>query len=65
LLRVISSANNKAYVLKSIVPSEFQYQENLQQDLVACPNLRVVKDTIPEHLLFLYQYLTDNFLQLA
>jgi hypothetical protein len=47
------------------MPSEFQYQEELQQNLASCPNLRIMKDTIPEHLLFVYQYITDILLQFA
>lgn len=37
----------------------------MQQPLTRCPNLRVVTDTIPEHLLFVYEYLTTDLLQFA
>ncbi|OKL60635.1 hypothetical protein UA08_04166 [Talaromyces atroroseus] len=37
----------------------------MQQSLAHCPNLRVVNDTIPEHLLFVYEYLASDLLQFA
>jgi serine/threonine protein kinase len=37
----------------------------MQQPLARCPNLRVVNDTIPERLLFVYEYLASDLLHLA
>lgn len=37
----------------------------MQRPLAGRPNLRVVIDTIPEHLLFVYEYLADDLLNLA
>ncbi|EGE82493.1 serine/threonine protein kinase [Blastomyces dermatitidis ATCC 18188] len=59
------SRNGKKYVMKSIFHTEFEYQLDLQTPLASCPNLRVVMDTIPEHLLFVYNYFTDDLLELA
>lgn len=51
--------------MKNIFHTEFEYQLDLQIPLASCPNLRVVMDTIPEHLLFVYDYFTDDLLELA
>ncbi|OAT02377.1 serine/threonine protein kinase, variant [Blastomyces dermatitidis ER-3] len=59
------SRNGKKYVMKNIFHTEFEYQLDLQTPLASCPNLRVVMDTIPEHLLFVYNYFTDDLLELA
>lgn len=37
----------------------------MQKSLAGCPNLRVVVDMVPEHLLFIYRYFTDDLLELA
>ncbi|KAL1845165.1 hypothetical protein VTK73DRAFT_1000 [Phialemonium thermophilum] len=53
------------YVLKNIYHTEFQYQLDMQRPLRGRPNLRVAVDAIPEHLLFVYDYLVGDLLQLA
>ncbi|KKZ62001.1 hypothetical protein EMCG_03462 [[Emmonsia] crescens] len=60
-----TSRNGKKYVMKNIFHTEFGYQLDLQTPLASCPNLRVVMDAIPEHLLFVYNYFTDDLLELA
>ncbi|KFY50734.1 hypothetical protein V496_09209 [Pseudogymnoascus sp. VKM F-4515 (FW-2607)] len=47
-----SAENQEKYVLKNIFHTEFEYQLDLQTPLRDRPNLRVVIDTVPEHLLF-------------
>jgi hypothetical protein len=51
--------------MKTIFKSEFEYQRSLQEPLSVCPNLRVLIDTIPQHLLFVYEYLADDLLRLG
>ncbi|KLJ13792.1 hypothetical protein EMPG_11291 [Blastomyces silverae] len=60
-----TSRTGKKYVMKNIFHTEFEYQLDLQTPLSSCSNLRVVMDTIPEHLLFVYHYFTDDLLELA
>lgn len=60
-----SAKDKRKYVLKDIFHTEFEYQFNMQTPLRDRPNLRVVIDTIPEHLLFVYNYCTDHLLKLA
>lgn len=62
---VNSAKDQKKYVLKSIFHAEFEYQLDLQTPLRDRPNLRVVIDTVPEHLLFIYNYCTNHLLELA
>ncbi|OAA60907.1 CMGC/CDK protein kinase [Niveomyces insectorum RCEF 264] len=53
---------HKQHVLKTIFKSEFDYQLELQEPLMGCPYLRVAVDAVPEHLLFVYDYLSDDLL---
>ena len=55
----------KKLVLKNIYHTEFEYQLDMQRPLTGHPNLRLVADTVPEHLLFVYEYLSSNLLSLA
>ncbi|OBT53182.1 hypothetical protein VE04_06181 [Pseudogymnoascus sp. 24MN13] len=57
--------DQKKYAIKNIFSTEFEYQLDLQAPLRGCPNLRVVIDTVPEHLLFVYHYCTTHLLKLA
>lgn len=60
-----SSGDGNRFVVKNIFHAEFEYQLDLQTPLAGSLNLRTVMDTIPEHLLFVYEYLNDNLLELA
>ena len=40
------SAEGKSYVMKDMIPGEFEYQMNLQTQLSSCPNVRSVVDSI-------------------
>ncbi|KFZ18235.1 hypothetical protein V501_01319 [Pseudogymnoascus sp. VKM F-4519 (FW-2642)] len=57
--------DHRKYAIKNIFHTEFEYQLDLQTPLRGCPNLRVVNDTVPEHLLFVYNYCTNHLLKLA
>ncbi|KAI0378640.1 kinase-like domain-containing protein [Hypomontagnella monticulosa] len=59
--------NNKGYsfIIKNMIPGEFEYQQDLQQRLSSCPNLRTVVDTIPDRELFVYHFLATDLLQLS
>ncbi|KAG5301094.1 hypothetical protein I7I48_00991 [Histoplasma ohiense] len=48
-----------------MIPSEFEYQLNLQQQLAACPNVRSVVDTVPDLDLFIYPFLAGDLLRLS
>ncbi|EGE08041.1 CMGC/CDK protein kinase [Trichophyton equinum CBS 127.97] len=60
-----TTQDGKKHVIKDIYSTEFEYQWGLQAPLAGCPNLRVAKDTVPEHLLFIYDFLTEDLLGLA
>ncbi|KFY75759.1 hypothetical protein V499_04264 [Pseudogymnoascus sp. VKM F-103] len=60
-----TAEDQKKYAIKNIFSTEFEYQLDLQAPLRGCPNLRVVIDTVPEHLLFVYNYCTTHLLKLA
>jgi serine/threonine protein kinase len=62
---VNSVEDHRKYAIKNIFHTEFEYQLDLQTPLRGCPNLRVVIDTVPEHLLFVYNYCTNHLLKLA
>lgn len=51
--------------MKTIFKSEFAYQMSLQKPLSGCPNLRVLIDAVPQHLLFVYEHMTDDLLRLG
>lgn len=61
----IRTQDGKKHVIKDIYSTEFEYQWGLQAPLAGCPNLRVAKDTVPEHLLFIYDFLTEDLFGLA
>lgn len=62
---VNSAKDQKKYVLNNIFHTEFEYQLDLQTPFRDHPNVRVVIDTVPEHLLFVYNYCTGHLPELA
>ncbi|PTU22237.1 hypothetical protein P175DRAFT_0514365 [Aspergillus ochraceoroseus IBT 24754] len=62
--RTAESADEGEYVIKNMIPGEFEYQLDLQKQLAACPNLRSVVDTIPDLGLFIYPFLTGDLLHI-
>ena len=61
----IRTIDGTKYIAKNIFNTEFEYQLKLQRPLAKYPNLRVVVDTVPQHLLFIYPYMTNDLLDLA
>ncbi|EPE08075.1 serine threonine protein kinase [Ophiostoma piceae UAMH 11346] len=62
---IVRDPEGHEHVLKTISKSEFDYQLGLQKSLAGCPYLRVVTDDIQEHLLYTYDYLSDDVLNAA
>ncbi|EER39169.1 conserved hypothetical protein [Histoplasma capsulatum H143] len=62
--RTAESSGKESYVIKNMIPGEFEYQLNLQQQLSACPNVRSVVDTVPDLDLFIYQFLAGDLLHI-
>ncbi|KAK2051027.1 hypothetical protein LY76DRAFT_529334, partial [Colletotrichum caudatum] len=60
-----ASAGAENFVLKNMVPGEFEYQQNLQSSLASCPNLRTSIDTIPAFELLVYRFLAGDLLQIS
>lgn len=59
------SAEGRKYILKNMIPGEFEYQLALQKQLSACPNVRAVVDTIQNLDIFIYPFLDDDLLRLS
>jgi len=57
------SSENETFVIKNLIPGEYEYQQNLQKQLSSCPNLRTVIDGLPGPELFIYRFLQTDFLQ--
>lgn len=53
------------YVMTTILKSEVEYQMYLQSPLLTCPNLRVLVDAVPQHHLFVYDYMAYDLLELG
>ncbi|EZF36124.1 serine/threonine protein kinase [Trichophyton interdigitale MR816] len=60
-----ASAEGKFYIVKNMVPGEFEYQLDLQRRLSSCPNVRAVIDTIKEPELFIFPFLAGDLLRLS
>lgn len=61
----MASNNGESFVIKNMVPGEFEYQEDLQKPLALCANVRAVIDTIPDEELFVYHFLATDLLQMC
>ncbi|KAF1840087.1 kinase-like protein [Cucurbitaria berberidis CBS 394.84] len=59
-----ASAEGENFIIKNMIPGEFEYQQELQKPLASCSNLRTVVDTIPDFELFVYHFLADDLLQI-
>ncbi|EEH10324.1 conserved hypothetical protein [Histoplasma capsulatum G186AR] len=62
--RTAESSDKESYVIKNMIPGEFEYQLNLQQQLSAFPNVRSVVDTVPDLNLFIYPFLAGDLLHI-
>ncbi|KAK1762031.1 kinase-like protein [Phialemonium atrogriseum] len=60
-----ASAEGKNYIIKNMIPGEFEHQQDLQKPLASCPNLRTVMDTIPDLELFVYHFLAGDLLRIS
>ncbi|EFQ97577.1 serine/threonine protein kinase [Nannizzia gypsea CBS 118893] len=58
-------SGEKKYILKNMIPGEFEYQLDLQRRFSACPNIRAVTDTIQPLEMFIYPYLTGDLQHLS
>ena len=59
------SDKGEEFVVKNMIPGEFEYQQDLQRPLASCPNLRTGIDTIPDFELFVYPFLAVDALQIS
>ncbi|KAJ9196655.1 hypothetical protein DTO164E3_6185 [Paecilomyces variotii] len=59
-----ASADGKDYIAKNMIQGEFEYQLNLQRSLSTCPNVRGVVDTVQEHEIFIYPFLSGDLLHI-
>lgn len=62
---MVRRAEGKKYILKNMIPGEFEYQLALQKLLSSCPNVRAVADTIQNLDVFIYPFLDDDLLRLS
>lgn len=60
---IIRSAEGQNFIVKNMIPGEYEYQQDLQKPLASCPNLRTVVDCVPDPELFIYPFLETNLLQ--
>lgn len=58
----LSSSNNERFVLKSVLPERFEYQEKMYEDLRSCGYVRFPVDTIPDQSMFAYRYFKQDLL---
>ena len=62
---IIRSADGQNFIVKNMIPGEYEYQQDLQKPLASCPNLRTVVDGLPGPELFIYQFLETDLLQFS
>ncbi|KAH9222554.1 calcium/calmodulin dependent protein kinase [Leptodontidium sp. 2 PMI_412] len=62
-LLISKSAEGRSFIVKNMIPGEYEYQQALQRPLASCPNLRTVVDGLPGPELFIYPFLQTDFLQ--
>ncbi|KAL3420398.1 calcium/calmodulin dependent protein kinase [Phlyctema vagabunda] len=60
-----ASAEGQDFIIKNMIPGEYEYQQDLQKPLAPCPNLRTVVDGLPGPELFIYPFLETDFLQFS
>lgn len=60
-----ASAGDRKYIVKNLIPGEFDYQLSLQKLLKAAPNVRTFDDTVRRIELFIYPFLAGNLLRLG
>jgi serine/threonine protein kinase len=63
--RLKQSAEGGDFVIKGLIPGEFGYQQELQEPLASCTNLRTFVDTIPDLELLVYRFLSGDLLRIS
>ncbi|TPR11314.1 Fungal Zn(2)-Cys(6) binuclear cluster domain family protein [Aspergillus niger] len=58
-----ASAQGKQYIMKNIIPGDFQHQVNIQKQLSLCPNIRTAVDSVRETEVFFYPFLDGDLLR--
>lgn len=58
----MTSAEGQSFIVKNMIPGEYEYQQDLQKSVASCPHLRTVVDGLPGPELFIYPFLETNFL---
>ncbi|TQN68173.1 Serine/threonine-protein kinase MST20 [Colletotrichum shisoi] len=53
------------FIVKDILPDDFEYQQRLQNSVASSPNVRTAIDHAAEQHLFIYPYLSHTLLQLS
>ncbi|KAI0017091.1 protein kinase-like domain-containing protein [Xylariomycetidae sp. FL0641] len=61
----LAKADEKMFVLKSLLKTEYNYALPLQLGLGKSPYLRALRDTVPDQKMFVNEYMTDHLLNLA
>lgn len=59
------SAGNDKFVLKEVPHGSFSYYQKLYKRLSGCNHLRIACDSVPDHAIFVYKYLSDHLLSFA
>ncbi|KAK0125551.1 hypothetical protein ONS96_009387 [Cadophora gregata f. sp. sojae] len=60
-----ASAEGKKFVVKNMIPDDYEYQKDLQGSIASCPHLRTMVDGVPGPDLFIYPFLKTNLLQFS
>ncbi|KAJ5569991.1 uncharacterized protein N7459_009421 [Penicillium hispanicum] len=60
-----ASAEGRKYIIKNVIPGEFEYNRDLQKKVSSSPNVRTVVDTIQALELFVYPFLKEDMLSLS
>ncbi|CZT12554.1 uncharacterized protein RCO7_11469 [Rhynchosporium graminicola] len=60
-----ASVEGKKFILKNMIPGEYEYQKDLQESVSYCPHLRTIVDGVPGPDLFIYPFLETNLLQFS
>lgn len=61
MLIIIKSAEGQDFIIKNMIPGEYEFQQDLQKPLTSDPNLRTVVDGLPGPELFIYPFLRTDF----
>lgn len=51
------------FIVKNLIPGEYEYQQDLQTSVASCPNLRTMVDGLPGPEMLIYPYLKTDLLE--